>query len=178
MRTLERKESNTLFLDWWDSLTFEWFKVEVLQDYSGEDNGPSLQAWLAGNHKESIKLMKSGASSEWVDSSQQKVKAGVEFIRVHIIEYPFTEYIEWEIQHYKNVNIPMCGEQVFIIDKADVKNMHLPSGDFMIFDNKRVVLNDYDNTGKMIRQTFYDEKDDISEFLKLKSKLLKLAQRV
>jgi hypothetical protein len=39
-------------------MSHEWFKLEVLQDYTGEDDGPSLRAWLSGDKQKSIELLK------------------------------------------------------------------------------------------------------------------------
>ncbi len=76
---------------------------------------------------------------------------------------------------YKHINVP-GGEQVFLVDQKAIKSLDLPSGDLMMFDNKRVAICAYDKTGRMISETFYDEHDDISKFLQLKDKLLVVAR--
>jgi len=95
--------------------------------------------------------------------------------RIRIIEKPYTPYTEWELEFYKHVNIP-GGEQIFIVNKQDVTDLDLPSGDLMMFDTKRVAICAYDTTGRVVKQTFYDENDDIARFLQLKHDLLSLAR--
>lgn len=155
----------------------EWFKIEVLQNYTGEDDSPSLRAWLAGDKQKSLKLLAQTAHNSWRRQCKRKYEQGVGMRRIRIIEKPYTPYTEWELEFYKIVNIP-GGEQVFTVDKVDVADLNLPTGDLMMFDNRRIAICAYDETGRMTRQTFYDETDDISAFLQLKHKLLGLAKQL
>jgi len=104
MKTLKREEAFKLWDQWWNEMKDEWFKIEVLQNYSGEDSGPSLNAWLAGDRKKSVELMP-GEMREWVDMCQQ---SPAKKKRYRIITEPLTPYTEWEIELYKNVNIPLA----------------------------------------------------------------------
>jgi len=153
----------------------EWFKVEVLQNYIGEDDSPSLRAWLAGDKQQSLALLNQTSRSDWREMCQEKHDVGVLMRRIRIIEKPYTPYTEWELEFYKHVNIP-GGEQIFIVNKQDVTDLDLPSGDLMMFDTKRVAICAYDTTGRVVKQTFYDENDDIARFLQLKHDLLSLAR--
>jgi hypothetical protein len=176
MKTLGREEANILFDKYWDEMSHVWFKVEVLQDYAGEDDGPSLQSWIKGDKQTSIAFMKEDASPEWVQSCQEKLRNDVKLIRLHLVEEPYSPYLEWELEYYKNVNIPKCGEQVFLVKKSAVSNLQIPKGDMMIFDDQIVVVNGYNDGGRMISQNFYDQTDNISSFLNLKQQLLRLAK--
>lgn len=174
MKTFSREDADNLFQKHWDELQNEWFKIEVLQDYSGEDSGPSLQSWLAGDKEKSVALMRNEVDTKWIKSCQEKLKQGVNLLRFHIVSQPYTPYVEWEIEYYKHINIPRCGEKIFLINSATIGDIQLPTGDVMIFDDKRVTKNTYDSDGRMTNQTFYDESDNISGFLELKSALMKL----
>jgi len=176
MKTLPRDEASKLWNQYWSDMMQEWFKIEVLQDYSGEDDSPSLRAWLAGDKQKGLELLKHEAHNNgWRKLCEQKHEQGVLMRRIRIIEKPFTPYTEWELEYYKLSNI-LGGEQVFVVDKDDAKNLNLPSGDLMMFDNQRVAICAYDETGRMIRQAFYDENDDLTNFLALKHDLLNLAR--
>jgi len=175
MKTLDRTEAHKLWNQYWHDMNQEWFKVEVLQDYTGEDDSPSLRAWLAGDKQKSLALLKQAAHNGWREMCQEKHNAGVLMRRIRIIEKPSTPYTEWEIEFYKRVNI-LGGEQIFIVNKQDVAHLNLPSGDLMMFDNKRVSVCSYDKSGRVVQQTFYDESDDIAKFLQLKHDLLPLAR--
>lgn len=170
MKTLARTEGNVLWNEWWDELKNEWFKVEVLQDYSGEDHSESLDAWLAGDKDRSIQLMREWAPG-WANECREKVERGVSLTRIHVVDYPLSDYVEWEIEVYKNRNIPLGKEDVYLVDRTAVEELGLPAGDFMLFDATRVVVNTYDETGYAYEQTFYDG-EDITKFTILRSQLL------
>ena len=111
----------------------------------------------------------------WAERCKEKSDRGVLMRRIRIIEKPYTPYTAWEIEHYKHINLP-SGEQVFTVAQDDVGDLRLPSGDLMMFDNKRAVVCAYDQTGRMTHQTFYDESDGITMFLQLMHALMNLAQ--
>ncbi|MFZ1250170.1 MAG: DUF6879 family protein [Candidatus Microsaccharimonas sp.] len=171
MKTLPRQEANIKWDTLWSDMKSEWFKLEVLQDYSAEE-GESLKAWMAGDKKRSVKLLTS-ESLEWLDDCRQKVESGVKLIRIHIVDYPLSEYIKWEIEAYKHRNIPLGKEDVYLLNRKDISSLNLPDGDLMIFDKTNAVIGHYDESGYAVSQTFYDENDDISEFLELRAALLK-----
>lgn len=157
----------------------EWFKVELLQDYGGEDDTPSLQAWLKGDKEKSLELLDKWAADPndpWVEDIQKK--SDVRKTRIHVVEYPYTPYLEWEVEVYKRRNIPVAKENIYLVAKDKVKYLKLPNGDFCIFDRKRVARNYYDPKGKAYQVDYYEESDDISQFLKFREELLKLAKPV
>jgi hypothetical protein len=160
----------------WEEMSEEWFKLEVLQDYTGEDDGPSLRAWLGGDREKSIELLTTDTDPEFTIDCQHKLSQGVKLLRVHTIEEPLSPYMEWEIEYYKHVSIRLRGELIFIVRKADLRGLELPDGDLMIFDNKRAILNSYDQNGQVVAADFYDEHDGIGGFLELRKALMKFAQ--
>lgn len=176
MITLPRGKAGKIWEKYWSETQDEWFKVEVLQDYSGEDSGPSFKAWLDGDKSKSIGIIKNKlAKANWVkDFADSKFKK----IRIHIVEEPKSPYLLWEIEHYKYINIPLGGEQVYLIDMSKTSSLGIPDGDFMIFDKKKVVRNYYRDDGRMYKADFYDEKDNIDHFLSLRTKLLKLVNKL
>lgn len=178
MKTLLAEHLDELWDKFWAEMSQEWFKVEVLQDYTGEDDGPSLRAWLAGKRKTSLELLKTDDDPGFTRDCRQKVAQGVQLCRVHVIQEPLSRYMEWEMSYYKHVSIPLRGEQVFVVRKPDLNGLKLPAGDLMIFDMKRAIVNSYDQTGLMIKADFYDEADDISQFLELRKVLKSHARPV
>ncbi len=176
MFTLSREKHTKLWNKFWGETKKEWFKVEVLQDYSYEDSGPSLKTWLKRDKEKSVRfMMRKIDSNEWV-----KMAGKVHFrkIRIHIVEKPYTPYLKWEIEVYKHINIPLAKEEVYLIDKNNVLDLDLPDGDFMIFDQKRVVRNYYDKSGKAYKMDFYEANDDITKFLFLRKKLLGVVSKL
>ena len=171
MRTLKRGQDDGLWDKYWGEMSQEWFKVEALQDYTGEDISPSLQKWLDGDRKGSLALLGDGKSEAWVNQLQH---SAFKKIRIHIVVEPHAPYLAWEIEHYKHINIPLAGEEVYFVQQDQL----VPEDriDFCIFDQKRVVVNHYDQTGYCHSMDFYDESDDISRFLAIREKLLRLKQ--
>lgn len=170
MITLPRGKDTKLWNRFWDETKKEWFKVEVLQDYSGEDSSPSLEAWLKGEKEKSIRLMMEKINANrWVKMAGKKP---FRKIRIHIVEKPYTPYLEWEIEAYKHINIPLAKEEVYLLDKKKVSSLDIPDGDFMIFDQKRVARNYYNQSGRVYKADFYDEGEDINKFLLLRKKLI------
>lgn len=175
MKTLPRKEASILWNQWWNEMKEEWFKIEVLQDYSGEDSGPSLDAWLSGDKEKSIQLMKGDYSKEWVALCQ---KSPAQKRRFRIVRTPYTSYTEWEIELYKQVNIPLAGEIVSLVPTEKTGHLNIPDGDVMIFDQKRVVRVYYSPEGRVEKMDFYDEGDDTKDFFVLRQEIPKLASKI
>lgn len=175
MQTLNRAETYALWNQYWQDMEKEWFKVGVLQNYIGEDDSPSLRAWLAGDKEKSVALIQDATHGGWSKLCKEKSDQGVLMRRIRIIEKPLTPYTEWEIEYYKRINIP-GGEQIFVVDKQQIEALDLPSGDLIMFDNGRAVICGYDKTGRMAHQDFYDKHDDMTKFLELKRNLLAIAR--
>lgn len=166
MKKIKRNPSEKVWQKLWEEMQEEFFKVEILQYYD-EDNSNSLREWLAGNKEKSIAFAKK-EFKPWA-IGKEKVRK----IRIHIVETPITPYLEWEIEMYKLINIPLVGEEVYLLDKKQIKNIDLPKGDILIFDKKKVIANHYDSKGYFLSADVYDENDNISKFIELRESLLK-----
>lgn len=167
MKTAKRNPSEKVWQKFWDEMQEEFFKVEVLQYYD-EDDSSSLREWTKSNREKSIALAKK-EFKPWA-KGKEKVKK----TRVHIVEKPLSPYLEWEIELYKLINIPIVGEEVYLLDKKYTENVPAPEDDIMVFDTKRVIANHYDHKGYFLSADIYDEEDDISKFLELREMLLKM----
>jgi len=164
------KERGEIFKKFKNETEKKVFKLEVLQYYSeGVENKPSLQRWLKGNKEESIRLLKQNAkemAAWWPKNSRIKK------IRIHMVEYPLSDYVQWEIEAYKNVNIPEAGEEVYLLDSKYMEEYpDIPEG--WIFDDNRVISTIYDKDGRVKEFEVY-EHDEAKSFLELRDKLLKL----
>ncbi|HUD03814.1 MAG TPA: hypothetical protein VMR51_03425 [Patescibacteria group bacterium] len=168
MKYLQRNDAFKYWDVYWNDANKEFFKVEEVQDYGAEEivQSPSYEAWLSGDKDKSIKIMKDNANS-WSKQTREKP---ILKRRIRIVKEPYTSYLEWEIMHYKLVNIPLGDEIVYLVNENEIPRVVIP-GDFMIFDNERVANSHYKN-GKMIGMDFYDKGEDISTFLDIKDLLL------
>ncbi|MDB5162107.1 MAG: hypothetical protein JWM52_615 [Candidatus Saccharibacteria bacterium] len=171
MKTLPREEANEEWDKLWDSMRSEWFKVEVLQDYSAEDQSESLNAWMTGDKERSLELLRT-EPNPWSDDCRAKVERGVVLTRIHVVDYPLSTYLQWEVEAYKIRNVPNGKENVYLVDRNNLERVDLPDGDLMMFDQKNVVIGHYDETGYARSQTFYDQSDDLTPFIELRQKLL------
>ena len=175
MEILRRDAATIRWKHYWDQMQEEWCKVEVFQNYSGEDNRPSLQAYLAGDPDRGLALLQQETQqSPWRDACRQKCGQGVTLRRIRILEEPYTPYTKWELEYFKLVNQP-GGEQISVIDKNNLGGLSLPSGDVVIFDDQQAVVNMYDETMRMEEQAFYTDTESVAGFLALKDSLLELA---
>jgi len=77
MKTLPRAEADAVWDKYWNEMHSEWFKLEVLQDYSPEDEGPSLKKWLEGDKQRSIEFLKADPNPEFTKICQEKLRQGV-----------------------------------------------------------------------------------------------------
>lgn len=169
MRVANLEEAVKIWDNFFAETEHETFKCEVLQDYSAIDMGASLQAWLDGDKEESIRLLiEDNKNNEW---GKQYAAKPIKKTRVHVVERPYTPYLEWEIEAYKHED---WGEVTHLVPKEKVMDLDIPDGDFWVFDNKRVVKFNYVGTkGKCVGADIYDEDDDIIHFMSVKEGLLK-----
>lgn len=84
--------------------------------------------------------------------------------------------MEWEIEYYKHVSMPLRGEQIFIVHRFKLADLKLPPGDLMIFDSQRAIVNSYNQSGLVIEADFYDKHDDLSELINLRNDVVRLAE--
>lgn len=180
MKTLARDGSDQEFEKFWQSAENEIIRIETLQDYSGEDNSASLSAWLAGDKDKSLRLLDQTAASEqkdWIEMCQDMAAKKVRLKRYHVVSVPYSDYLEWEIAHYQRINIPLCKEEVFLVDEAELRRTAKTKlSDIMLIDSRLAIENRYDKTGCLLDQTFYSENDNITDFLKLKAYCERLGQ--
>ena len=175
MKSLPRDEAFRLWRQWWHEMREEWFKVEVLQDYSGEDSGPSLDAWLAGDKEKSVEFM-SGEMKEWIELCR---KSPAQKRRFRIVREPLTPYTKWEIELYRRVNIPLAGEIVYLVPSEKVEHLDIPDGDVVMFDRNRVARAHYSTNGRLEKMDFYESGvDDIMKFLLLRKEIPKQGKQI
>jgi len=173
MITLPREEGWKIWDDFWNAATEEFFKVEDVQDYSEEDNDQmsSLHTWLRGDKEAALEMIHHN-KSEWAEQTSSKP---ITKIRIHVVDEPYSEYLQWEIEHYKLVNIPLGKERVYLVNRKDVPGYAL--GDFMMFDEKIVTTSHYSTKGRMETMGIYRD-EPIDEYLAAKALLMKYAQEI
>ncbi len=173
MKTILRTAANKIWDRFFEEAKTELFKAEVLQDYYGEDKGPSLDAWLAGDKAKSKKLLIAD-SKTYADFFSNLEAKPVRKIWTHVVKKPYTPYMQWELEAYKLDTAKVT--ELYLVPSDRVVDLDIPDGDFWIFDQKRVIRWHYKNT-QVISGDVYDESDDIGYFLKLRENFLKYGER-
>lgn len=178
MRSLSLEQSLHTFNRYFDSAQQNMFKAEVLQDYTAVDDSPSLREWLAGNTQKSRELGKAALST--INYRNRCLASPADITRVHAVEQPYTPYLEWEIAVcYTDSLVAYSAEKVLLADIRKLPGIKLPTGDFWIFDDLRVLQWEYKNgTGALVGGHAWDtqEGDNISHFQELQQKLLTVAE--
>lgn len=85
---------NELWDTYWNEMRQEWFKLEVLQDYSVEDDCPSLRYWLNGDKKTSLELLKTYYDPESTRECKGKTDKEIILNRMYIVSEPYIPYID------------------------------------------------------------------------------------
>lgn len=180
MKTLTLSQSLDAFQMLFRDTRHEMFKAEVLQDYTAVDDSPSLRAWLRGDKKKAQELGKGDAGI--IAYRKQCLKSPASITRVHVVQQPYTPYLEWEIQVcYKASLIAYGAESVLLVAADKIDGIQLPKGDFWIFDNKQVLQWKYqDDVGKTIGACIWDESegDSLDSFRQTKEALLDAAEPI
>ena len=107
--------------------------------------------------------------------SLPNTKKSVQKIRIRIVDEPYSDYIEWELEVYKLVNIPIGGEEVYIVNRKDIPNYTI--GDFMMFDETSVARPIYDNKGALSKIETY-RNNQMQKFIQAKYLLINNANRL
>jgi hypothetical protein len=116
-----------------------WFRLETLQRYDVQYERADLAAFLRGEPIDTT-------PGSWQAMIRSHVAAGRELARVHVIEEPPGDYLRYELHAYApNVE---AGEQVHVIPvERGAWPAGVPRHDFWLFDDERLWLMDYTETG-------------------------------
>ncbi len=139
------------------------FRLEILQEYNVDEEKEDFVIFLrTGKVNKKI-------NNRWHKIITAAKKRGAVIKRVHVVELPLSDYLKYEIQHYK-LNCDK-GEEIFIILKDEFENLKSKINyDFWMFDDEIVLKINYDSKGRFLG--FDEIKNDIHCFKELKNNLL------
>ena len=174
MRRVSLAEAGKAWDDFFAIAKKNVFKCEVLQDYTAVDMGPSLQAWYDGDKELSVKLMiEADRTNEWMKAYLAR---DIRKTRVHIVQEPYSPYLEWEIECYKHGH---NGEDIFLTPYEALDNIKIPKGDFWMFDDGAVVEYVYEGRhGNPVGGYIYPPGSDITRFRVVRDEALKHGELV
>ncbi len=146
-------------LKYFNSFQKSAFRVETLQRYNVNEEREAFEYFQ--QHKE----LPDGVWKDWHDIIQQAKSRWATMQRVHLIQFPITPYISFEMEFYKK-NIRYW-EDVFYLPFEDC-SVEVDS-DFWIFDDAVVLKMFYDKDGSFLK---FEEIKDIDAYLQIKNYLL------
>ncbi|MFA5070981.1 MAG: DUF6879 family protein [Candidatus Pacearchaeota archaeon] len=140
------------------------FRLELLQKYSVDEELEDFSNFIKTSKINSKKY------SEWTEIISKAKSRGVIMQRVHIVDFPLSDYLKYEFEYYKISK--KIGEQIFLLDKN--KFNEKVNFDFWLFDDRIVLKMNYDQDGKFLG--FEKIIGNVDKFVKLKNKLLKISE--
>lgn len=122
--------------------------MEARQDYPTDEYDERQRVFL----DEDRLLPPPARKVEWLSWVRDRTAAGRRIGRVHIVEYPLTDYLRYELAAYPEGIA--AGEEVRIADRAAHPDLRLLRDDFigvdLDTDHPSVVWLDYDQDGRQV----------------------------
>lgn len=122
----------------------ELFRLETLPYYAAESDAPEYRAWLRGEPGPDL-----DGKRDWLQGIADDTDAGRPWRRVRIVRGPLSEYEQYEMAWCYGPNAA-AGEQIRVLDLAEVP-LSLPEvGDFFVMDGSTAIRMHYDRTGALL----------------------------
>jgi hypothetical protein len=121
------------------------WRLEALPAYGTASDDAAFAAWLERGHLPP--LAERPAKQAWMAAVAAAVAAGQRVGRVHVLRWPLSPYLEYELATYpENVE---AGEDVRIADAGQHPELaSLLGRDFWLLDGRLALLMDYDPQGR------------------------------
>lgn len=134
------------------------FRLEAQPTYLVEQEADDLDAWRRGD-----RTLLTPETNAWLAHIRDTTAAGARWSRVRILDYPLSDYSEFELHGYQANQ--RAGEQIYVADRAWSPELNDLREDFWIFD-ETVVGMIYDEDGHFLRPELAD---DPARFLTMRS---------
>lgn len=152
--------STKIFNNLWKKLQVSFKKFECQQEYDESSECPVYDLINKDYSTFSKKLLEfKNKEKPYYTHCKEK---GVLLQRMHLIDFPITKYIEFEYYSYYISSI--LGENIFYNTYDKYRNEELY--DFMIFDSKYLIINDYNSNGKLVGAWHLENGEIIKEIEK------------
>lgn len=150
-------DSTIIFNNLWDELQISFKKFECQQEYDESSECPIFDFINKDYLTFSKKLLELKKREEPYYANC--VNKGILLQRMHLIKFPITKYIEFE--YYSYYISSSLGENIFynIYDKYTDEELC----DFMIFDSKYLIINDYNSNGKLLGAWHIEDEEIIKK---------------
>jgi hypothetical protein len=163
-RPISKEEFARLF----DSFENLAFRLESLDLYTVAGEAAEYARFLAGEE------LPASTEGDWARFVKKSTSKGKVMQRVHVISIPLTPYLKYEI-YWGYVYSCVAGEQIYIIDRANVSPEVLRTTDFWLFDRKTLVIMRYDAAGRFLHAEIEDSPEMLAAYISLSASLLSAA---
>jgi len=171
---LSPEEFFAAFQGLWETLTRRFFKFEGRQTYA-EPGDDSFEAFRSGDVEEARRLVAERVSAQR-PLYRSATSRGVQIVRVRRYELPLSRYLcEYELCGY--VTGTEYGEEVLMAEASEMDGFarlvgaaNLP--DFLLFDDRAVLVQDYDEEGRLQGAERLEDWRNIRIYVQIASMLL------
>jgi len=141
------------------------FRLETLPVYAVDEEIEDLAAWRAGH-----RILATPENDAWLQNIRTTTAAGARWSRARILDYPLTEYSEFELYGYQGN--ARAGERIYIADRTWAEELADLHDDVWIFDHTVIVRMIYDDDGRFLG---VEQSQDLTRFNALRSTALRHA---
>lgn len=140
--------------DWrtfFDAHNREAFRLETRQSYGVESERAEYEHFLSTGE------LDIPDTDQWLVRLRNFQQTGRWVGRVHVLTRPLTDYLRYEFALYGFT--VRAGEDVRVLDVTGMPEPGLPKQDFWLFDERAVVLMEYDDDGNQLGREFLEDVD-------------------
>jgi hypothetical protein len=140
--------------DWrtfFDAHEREAFRLETRRSYGVESERAEYEHFLSTGH------LDIPDADQWLTRVRHFRQTGRWVGRVHVLSRPLGDYLRYEFAVYGFT--VAAGEDVRILDVTEVEDSGLPKQDFWLFDEKSVVVMEYDDDGNQLGRELLEHVD-------------------
>lgn len=172
MKRLEEKELEKYFGILWGNTNSSLFKLETKQVYSDDELYKKYVNTKYENFNKLFQKIENIMLSEQSDLWKEATARHINIIRVHIIDLPLTEYMQYEILTYKISQ--KYNEKIRLMTREEAEKLGISEEieDFLLFDDNNLIIHYYDDKGNYDHSVISEESDDLSKYIQVKKKLL------
>jgi hypothetical protein len=131
------------------SRSSDLFRLEAQPSYLVPQEDDDFAAWRRGD-----RTLLTPETNPWLAHIRDTTAAGTRWSRVRILDYPLSEYSEFELHGYQANQ--RAGERIYVADRAWSHELEGLREDFWIFDGT-VVRMVYDQAGHFLRPELVED---------------------
>ncbi len=143
------------------------FRLETLPQYLVPQEEAAFTAWRAGESRPP----RTPENSMWLARLRDYVAGGMRWYRVHILDYPLSDYSRFELGGY--LENQAVGEEIHIADRAEHAELEPLREDFWLIDDEFAVRMVYDDEGHFLHP---ESIDDVVPYLTIRETALRCAE--